>query len=196
MNKRPDVLRTFVAIEIPAEVKAFLDGIASDLRKTRADVKWVRPEAMHLTLKFLGDTDKDLIPVLERDLRPIFLDFNPFEIAIAGLGAFPNLRRPRVIWAGLTEASRNLDVLAARIADKVQGHGFKKEKRGFNAHLTLGRIRSNRGQTELVDTVRQSLDMSGPGFVADHAVLFQSILKPSGAEYKPLCHFPFAEVRS
>ena len=189
MNTKPDTVRSFVAIELPEQAKSFLTEISANLRRIDADVKWVKPESIHLTLKFLGEIHRDTIPSIERDLGPALLEFTPFRIQIIGLGAFPNLKRPRVIWAGLQDTSGTLAPLAARVEEALQPHGFKKEKRRFNPHLTLGRVRSARGQLDLVDAVRQGMDLLGPSFTVDGAVLFQSILKPSGAEYRALCRF-------
>ncbi len=193
MAKVHEVVRAFVAIEIPETAKSFLKDIGSDLKSIAADVKWVRPEGMHLTLKFLGDIQTNRIPVFERDLRPAFSEFHSFEIRIAGMGAFPNMRRPRVIWVGIEDPSSILAPMAQRVEDVFLAHGFKKEKRGFSPHLTLGRVRSDRGQYELVEAVRQRMDIAGPSFFVDSAVLFQSILRPTGAEYRPLCHFPLGK---
>ncbi len=194
MTKEPEVVRAFVAVEIPESAKSFLDGLGSDLKRVGADVKWVRPEGIHLTLKFLGDIRSDRIPVFERDLGPMFSEFRPFEIRISGVGAFPNLRRPRVIWTGLDDPSGGLMPLAGRVEDVFLVHGFKREKRGFNPHLTIGRVRSGRGQDELVEAVRQRMDMLGPGFLIESAVLFQSILRPTGAVYSALCRFPLGKT--
>lgn len=189
MSGKPDTVRAFVAIDIPEQVRSFLEGISSDLKRTGADVRWVRSHGIHLTLKFLGEIPRDMISLLERDLRPVFLESGPFPIHVSGLGAFPNLRRPRVVWAGLKDPTGTLAPLAARVESALLPHGFKKEKRGFNPHLTLGRVKSARGQPDLVEEVRQRMDLCGPSFTVDSGVLFRSILKPSGAEYHPLCRF-------
>ncbi|MBM3298934.1 MAG: RNA 2',3'-cyclic phosphodiesterase [Deltaproteobacteria bacterium] len=192
MLNKIEEIRSFIAIEVPQEAKAFLEKVSTELKRTRADVKWVRPEGIHLTLKFLGQVRMDLIAVLERELAPVFAEFTPFEIQIAGLGAFPGLGRPRVVWAGLTEPFGALPLMAGRLDEKLERFGFSREKRPFSPHLTLGRVRSNSGLAAMVETVRQQMDIQGPKFTADHAILFQSILKPSGAEYRALCRFYFS----
>lgn len=188
-----DTIRAFVALEVPEEGRIFLGSVATDLRRTRADVKWVRPEAIHITLKFLGEIAKDLISDIERDLTPVFAELSPFRLTIRGLGAFPNLARVRVIWAGIHEEKACLSSVAGRVETVLEPYGFAREKRPFSPHLTLGRARSGKGMGELVDAIRQKLDLTGPSFVARHAVLFQSILKPTGAEYRALRHFPFCD---
>jgi 2'-5' RNA ligase len=185
-------VRAFVAIELPAEVELFLRAIVTDLKKTAADVKWTRPEGTHLTLKFLGNISTDLIPVLETQLGPVFSSQKAVSLCVGGLGAFPSLGRPRVIWAGLHDSEGALGPLARRVDELLVPFGFDREKRAFTPHLTLGRVRSSRRMADLVEEVRQNMDVAGPSFCADHAVLFQSILRPTGAEYHPLVRFPFA----
>jgi len=185
-------VRGFVAIELPAEVKSFLRAIVADLKKTAADVKWARPEGTHLTLKFLGNMPTDVIPILEKELSPAFSAQKAVSLRMKGLGAFPSLGRPRVIWAGLDDPDLALVPLARRVEDLLVPLGFGREKRPFSPHLTLGRVRSNKRMADLVEEVRQNMDSPGPSFSADKAVLFQSILKPTGAEYHPLVLFPFA----
>lgn len=188
-----DTIRAFVALELSEDGKAFLESVSDSLRRTRADVKWVRPEAIHITLKFLGEIAKDLISDIEQDLTPVFAQQPPFRLTVRGLGAFPNLSRPRVIWAGIHEENPCLSRVAGRVETVLEPRGFAREKRPFSPHLTLGRVRSGKGIGELVDTIRQKLDLTGPSFVARRAVLFQSILKPTGAEYHALRHFPFSD---
>jgi 2'-5' RNA ligase len=185
-------IRAFVAIELPPEAKSFLRAMVTDLKKTAADVKWTRPEGTHLTLKFLGNISTDLVPVLQAQLGPVFSAQKAVSLRVNGLGAFPNLGRPRVIWAGLQDSEDALGPLARRVEELLVPLGFDREKRAFTPHLTLGRVRSSKNMADLVEEIRQNMDVAGPSFCADHAVLFQSILTPTGAEYHSLVRFPFA----
>ncbi len=189
MPRNSDEIRGFVAIELPRTVKTFLTKISADLKRCRADVKWVRPEGMHLTLKFLGNVRGDLIPAIENELRSILVGQAAMNMQVTGLGAFPGLNKPRVIWAGLKDVSGRIAPLAAEIDKALEPLGFEREKRPFSPHLTLGRVRSNSGIRDLVEAVRNQMDVAGPKFVADRVIFFESILKPSGAEYHPLCSF-------
>ncbi len=192
MNADSQKIRTFIAIELPDNVKEFLEDISSRLKKCRADVKWVRTSGMHLTLKFLGYVGMDLVPIIERDLQLVFAVQKPFPLAVLGLGAFPGLARPRVMWAGLNDPEDMAARLASKVDEILEPLGFQREKRPLTPHLTLGRVRSNKNCGDLIEAVRQSMDISGPTFVADHAVLFQSILKPAGAEYSVIGSFDFS----
>jgi len=192
MDQLDGEIRSFIALELPSEVKGFLAKVTEDLKKTGADVKWVRPEGMHLTLKFLGEIPAPSVPAIREQLSPEFARQKPFELHVSGLGAFPDLKRPRVVWAGLKDPLNLIGPLATRVDGLLEPLGFRREKRPFNAHLTLGRVRSLKKSTELVDSLRQAFDLSGPTFPVDHAVLFRSILRPTGAEYHSLCRFNFA----
>jgi 2'-5' RNA ligase len=187
-----DDVRAFIAIELPEDVKRFLERISTKLKKCGADVGWVRTENIHLTLKFLGSVRPDLIPSIEEAVAPVFGEQSPVNLAVRGLGVFPGMRSPRVVWTGCVDSSKALGPLVAKLEESLEPLGFTKEKRPFSPHLTLGRARSNKRVPDLVEELRQNLDVSGPEFTADHAVLFQSVLKPTGAEYRPLRSFGFA----
>ena len=194
MRADAETIRAFIAIELPNNVKEFLEETSSRLKKCGADVKWVRTSGIHLTLKFLGYVKTDIISIIQNDLQPIFEEQRPFPLVISSLGAFPALAKPRVIWAGLSDPDKMVTPLVSRLEDILEPLGFKREKRPFTPHLTLGRVRSNRNSSELIDAVRQSSEFSGPTFMANHAVLFESILKPTGAEYLVLRSFDFSET--
>ena len=184
-------VRAFIAIELPGTVKAFLTKISTELKICGGHVKWVRPGGIHLTLKFLGSVRSGLLPRIEETAQPVFTDQKPISLSVSGLGAFPGLRKPRVVWAGLKEPAGVLAPLVRRLEDALEPLGFAKEKRPFNPHLTLGRFKSNEKSSDLIETIRQKMDIVGPSFVADHAVLFESVLKHSGAEYFQICRFDF-----
>jgi RNA 2',3'-cyclic 3'-phosphodiesterase len=184
-------VRAFIAIELPDPVKSFLKGISAELKLCGANVKWVRPEAMHLTLKFLGSVPTDLLPQIQEAALSLFKEQKPTRLQVSRLGAFPGLRKPRVVWAGLEDASGVIIPLVDRLETALEPLGFPKENRPFNPHLTLGRFKSNERSSELIETIRQKMDIMGPSFVADHAVLFESVLKPSGAEYFQLFRFDY-----
>ncbi len=192
MQNESKEIRSFIAIELPEAVKEFLEETSSELKKCGADVKWVKTAGIHLTLKFLGNVRMGLIPVIEQRARPIFAAQRPVRVQVRGLGAFPSLGRPRVIWAGLQVSGETLSILVKELEQELELLGFKAEKRAFAPHLTLGRVRSGKGGADLVQAVRQRMTIAGPTFEADHAILFQSILKPSGAEYFAISRFEFS----
>ncbi len=184
-------VRAFIAIELPESVKSFLVKISAELKLCGGPVKWVRPEGIHLTLKFLGSVPSDLLPRIHEAALPLFREQKPTQLHVSGLGAFPHLRRPRVVWAGLEDPAGVLSPLVNSLETVLEPLGFPKEKRPFNPHLTLGRFKSNEKSSELIEAIRQKMDIVGPSFVADHAILFESVLKPSGAEYFQLFRFDY-----
>ncbi|MBI5249414.1 MAG: RNA 2',3'-cyclic phosphodiesterase [Desulfomonile tiedjei] len=192
MPEKNDEVRVFFAIELPETIKLFLKQIATDLKKHGGDVRWVNPAGVHLTLKFLGEIRSDLLKAIEDEVRPIFAYQKLSAHRVAKLGVFPDLRKPRVVWVGCSDDSGALVPLVSKLEDSLATLGFPKEKRPFRAHLTLGRVRSSKGISGLTDVIQESADISGPSFVVDHAILFRSILKPSGAEYSPLFRFDFS----
>lgn len=173
--------RLFVAIEIPEAVKKKLRGLQEELKRVGAGVKWTDPGGVHLTLKFLGGVEVDRIGDLVQVLEDIGKRFSPFWVRVGGTGAFPNPRRPRVLWVGI-EKEKSLWDLQRRVEEGLQALGFPKEDRAFSPHLTLGRIRNPKPSQGLT-TQLQKLGFELDTFPADRMVLMRSDLKPQGAVY-------------
>ncbi|MFC1549628.1 RNA 2',3'-cyclic phosphodiesterase [Nitrospirota bacterium] len=134
-------LRTFIAIEVPENVRSAIIEALGPLRKLLPDpVKWVGPDNIHLTLKFLGDTPEEKIRGIEAAMARAAGALEPMEVAVSGAGAFPNLRRPSVIWAGLNCPPALLE-LKKRIESELASLGFEEDSRVFSPHLTVGRVR-------------------------------------------------------
>lgn len=177
-------MRLFIAVEISEEIKREIVKITDKFKEAGADVKWVRPEGMHLTLKFLGEVDETRKDKIVDILKPISKTKSPFIITFQGLGAFPDLKRPRVIWIGAEKGKEELKNIAEEIEGPLSEMGFSKEKREFSPHLTLGRVKSNRGIKELVSLLTGCNDLILSELNADKISLIQSILKREGSEYK------------
>jgi RNA 2',3'-cyclic 3'-phosphodiesterase len=184
-------IRAFIAIEAPDAIKDFLTSVSEKLSGFRENIGWVKPHAMHLTLKFLGQVGTDMIPRIELEAGPVFAEQRSFQIGAHGVGAFPNLFRPRVIRAGCVDKENQLGPLVARLEHALEPLGFEREKRPFSPHFTLGRVRSQVRSKELFDAIKEREDLAGPSFVASRATLFQSKLQRSGAEYISLARFDF-----
>ncbi|HMK33984.1 MAG TPA: RNA 2',3'-cyclic phosphodiesterase [Desulfomonilaceae bacterium] len=182
-------VRAFIAVELPREVKAFLSDLSISLKKCDADVKWVKPDGMHLTLKFLGNVPTDVLPNIKEKAAPVFAEQPALRLGIRHVGAFPALKRPRVVWAGCHDPEARLGRVAANLEHALVPLGFAKEKRAFNPHLTLGRVRSSERIGDLIRAIQDKVHVVGPDFVADHAVLFESILSPAGAQYVEIYRF-------
>lgn len=188
-------IRAFVALELPENAIKFLDEIAAVLKQSRADIRWTRIASIHVTLKFLGNIEVSRISDVEQAIEPVFGSQTPFVSAISGLGVFPNLMRPRVIWAGLDDSLGHLGRMAGLIDSALDNLGFERETRPYNPHLTLGRTKSDKGKDTLVDLIR-NLECKGPSFELDRATLFQSILGQNGPRYTPISMFSFGKKTS
>ena len=178
-----DTFRAFIAIDLPESVKIFLSEAQEALKVYRFRVKWVRPQNIHLTLKFLGntataDTDKIVAAMTQATKNcPVM------SLAAKGIGVFPNARRPRVIWAGLkgqVEALANLQqTLDAHLADA----GFPAETRAFKSHLTLGRVKGKMAPARMKAAIDELEKFESEPFEINQVVLFKSDLRPTGAVY-------------
>lgn len=182
-------MRAFIAFELPDELRAALAVISAGLRNNLPDapLSWVPASNMHLTLKFLGEISLAQVPAIAAVLQPLSESYAPIPISLSGLGAFPNLRRPRVLWAGL-QAPAALAQLAAEAEAALHAHGFPRSPRAFTPHLTLARVRREAQPAQLAGLqpalAHQSVPAaSGP---LEQLVLFESQLKPSGAVYNSL----------
>ncbi|MBP8986078.1 MAG: RNA 2',3'-cyclic phosphodiesterase [Syntrophobacterales bacterium] len=184
-------VRSFLAIDLPEEVKAGLGRISDSLKRRVGGVRWTRPEGIHLTLKFFGDISGEEIARISMVAGSAAGVTAPFQLTVEGLGVFPGLKRPRVLWVGV---GGRLDILArlqGGIESALEAQGFKKEGRGFKPHLTLGRFRSP-GEVSGIERVFAGRnDYRAGGFTAEGLTLFKSDLTPKGAVYSALEFFPF-----
>ena len=187
-------LRCFVAIEIPEPIKRDIGELLEILKKYNVDVKWIRHENLHLTLKFLGNTPEDLLPKIKESLLNIVLSYEPFNIKIYTIGVFPNKKYPRVIWVGV-EDSGILTKLKKDIENSMVLLGYQKEDREFNPHLTLGRVRSQKGIVNLINELDNFKDRDFGGINVESIKLMKSELKPKGAEYSCLDEIPFGRKK-
>ena len=186
-------MRAFIAIEIPHSLQEKMGSLQKELKKSGADVRWTKPEGVHLTLKFLGEINQEKVKKLIAKLKDDIPSFDPLKICLKGLGGFPNLNRPRVLWLGVEPAGQGLKQLQKEIEKSLQPLGFPQEGRDFKPHLTLGRVKSFQGQTALIRMVKDKENIELGEFTTDCYYLFQSILKPSGAEYHKIHKFMLRE---
>jgi len=184
-------IRTFIAIELDESVKDGLAKLQERLKgkAPQGSVRWVRLEGIHLTLKFLGDVPADQIEEITRALQKSCQGFAPFSLSCGGLGCFPNLKRPRVMWVGIQEETGTLAKLQKAIEENVAPLGYPAEKRKFSPHLTLGRVQKRAGagdQRRLGELVGAS-EIGILGQMEVRSVnLMRSDLRPSGAVYTRL----------
>jgi 2'-5' RNA ligase len=146
----------------------------------------VRTQNIHLTLKFLGDINPGDLDDIDGAMADAAAGFAPLTLKIGGIGFFPGIKRPRVVWVGLGGEIANLLDLQRNLEDRLATVGFVREKRSFKAHLTLGRIRQAADPATIRRILKEYIDLGDHQFIADRITLFKSDLKPCGAEYSPL----------
>lgn len=176
-------MRAFIAIDLDPEIKSALDALVRVLKSGRADVRWVGSAGMHLTLKFLGPIDAGRADTVREVLDAVGSRHAPFEIRVEGTGAFPGERNPRVLWVGFAAAPELLR-LQEDLDCSLEAEGFERERRAFTPHLTLGRVKGpGRLETAMAELSRRKTAAFG-AMIADRLALFESLLKPEGAEYR------------
>lgn len=183
-------MRLFVALEIPVPVREALAALLRELRPLAPQVKWVRAENLHVTLKFIGEVPSQKAEGIRAALAQ-FRTEGAFDLRFRGLGFFPNEKRPRVFWAGI-ECDSRLARLAAEIEAKLEPLGIARESRAFSPHLTLARFPAPGMPEKLRAAVDGSRGRDFGELRANEFVLIESKLKSSGAEYTPLQSFPLA----
>jgi RNA 2',3'-cyclic 3'-phosphodiesterase len=182
-------VRTFIAIEIPSEVKSALAALQSELRRAGADVSWTKPENIHLTLNFLGEVDERRIGEVENVCVASAVEFQPFTLSLNDTGVFPNARQPRVLWVGLAGEIGKTSEMRKRLDDGLALIGFEREEKDFRPHLTIGRVKSNRKIRELL-AIAGARQVPASPFVVAEIVLMKSELHPAGARYTPMARAP------
>ena len=177
-------MRTFIAIEIPEEIKAEMAGIQDQLRSASVvDAGWTRPEGIHLTLKFLGEVPEANVPQMMNALTAVTAGTDMFRLDLAGVGTFPNPGSARVVWIGVEGDIDRLLKLQAAVEDAMDHLGFERENRKFTPHLTLARIKFIRSRKAWLSALDSVKDIRLPSFLVNAISLMKSELKPSGAVY-------------
>ncbi len=183
-------MRVFVAINLSQQEKGRLEAVARPLWESRFPVRWVPAQNVHLTLKFLGEVEEDRLPDLFAAVGGTAVGIRAFDMAVNGFGAFPSLRRPQVVWAGI-EVNPPLSELQERVEAALEALGYERERRRFHPHLTLGRARKHARPNEFkgFDELVGQLVYEDVFHVAAVDVM-QSQLKPSGAVYSVIHSVP------
>ena len=194
------VLRTFIAVELDEALRIALAELQARFKRQAppGSVKWVSPDGIHLTLKFLGDTPSRRLGEIRAALEAACADLRPFEVALAGRGCVPNTRRPRVVWVGVHDSGRRLARLQDAIERNVAPLGWPVEARPFSPHLTLGRLARDAGArvAAQVGTVIESSIVEHIGSQTVTGVLLvQSELRTSGALYRTLLCVPLGAAQ-
>ena len=184
-------IRSFLAFELPEEIKGIITHVSEDLRKSSPDLKWVRVDNIHLTLVFMGNVKRDDLPAIGDAARKVCQGYGHFNISMKGMGVFPNRRNPRVIWLGLEGDLERMSFLRDALQKHLRPFGIKEEKRRFKPHLTIGRFRKvGKSNFNIDEAITKYGAMTSPVCILKELILFKSDLKPTGAVYTKLETWP------
>ncbi|MDX9702545.1 MAG: RNA 2',3'-cyclic phosphodiesterase [Candidatus Auribacterota bacterium] len=183
-------LRLFIALTLPDDIRATLEKVLSASASMPDKVKWVEPNNLHLTLKFLGNVPKFAVNKICSVIDVVISSRKKFVYELQGLGCFPNLARPRVLFAGASQGMEQLKSIAQDFEDQLVALGFEKENRDFKPHITLGRFKHGHGKTsvsnQLLTFIGNNKSTYFGSFTVSNITLVQSILKADGPLYTPL----------
>jgi RNA 2',3'-cyclic 3'-phosphodiesterase len=179
------MVRCFIAVECnEAKIITGIRNVQGLLETTGGKLKHVEPENIHLTLKFLGEIEHNKADQVKKIIEEI--SFKPFWVKVEGVGVFPNLSRPRTVWAGVSKGKEELTEIFEEVDEEMFELGFDKERRRFHPHFTISRVRSGRNRESLVEELMRLQDHPFGEINVDHIELKKSVLTPSGPIYSTL----------
>ena len=189
------MIRVFLAVELSSNIQEKLFALQQQLKEILPPINWVRPESIHLTLKFLGYVEPSVVSQLLSALEPIGEKHEPFSVDVQGLGVFPQVKHPRIFWVGLTGNTQALHDLEFEIEAALEPLGFPPEEKTYHPHLTLARIKRENAKigSALMESGVLESDQYLGTLTIDRFTLFQSDLDSSGATYTPLGTVVFSE---
>lgn len=179
-------IRAFIAIELPGKIVSSIGKIQERIDAYGFKIRWIRPKNIHLTLKFLGDIKAESINEISGAMDESVRGQAPISLQAKGLGVFPGIKRPRVIWTGVSGQVNQLIECQKRLAENLERIGFPKENRSFKVHLTFGRAKNRLDPKRLADALSEFSGFESEEFVANRIILYKSDLKPTGAVYTKL----------
>ena len=183
-----DKLRVFIAVPIPAEIRRGLAGLEKRLMAAGADIKWVSEENLHITLKFLGYVEPDRMDAICRAVESAAEGTAAFEAALSGVGAFPKVSRPSVVWAGTSAGHEELKALSERVEVALESIGFAREDRPFSAHITIGRVKSPKNRDALREMIERLREEDMGSFSVESVAVMRSDLRPTGPMYTAIAN--------
>ena len=194
MSTMSETLRTFIAIELPERIQSSIRQLQNDLKKYRLNVRWVRTENIHLTLKFLGNIQTLDVQRIAGAIADTAETQDAFELKAAGIGVFPNIRNPRVLWTGLSGNVPALLSLHQSLENYLGKQRVKKDKRRFKGHLTLGRAKGKIDARQMMDTIVACGGFESDVFSVRSITFFQSDLQKAGPVYTPIMRAPLGRA--
>lgn len=186
------MIRSFIAIDLPEKTREELGLIQEKLKRSKAGVRWVKSSSIHLTLKFLGNIHSAQVDDIAATMTHVVRDEPPLNLCAGGLGAFPSLHKPRVIWVGLRGELERLVHMQARLENGLEPLGFAREQRSFRPHLTIGRVKDRHRLQSLIEAISALELPEFNSFDVAEIILYKSELRPTGAIYTKLHRIPLA----
>jgi 2'-5' RNA ligase len=184
----PESIRSFLAFDLENEtVQKRLATVQNLVVQTGADLKLVEPQNIHMTIRFLGDITPNMAEKIFEEMQKV--QFTPFNVQIKGLGIFPDLRYPRVVWAGITEGADQLKSVFSQLEPRLRSLGFAADPKGFSPHLTIARVKSGKNKAQLADFVTKNANYDFGTVKAECLRLKRSDLTPRGPNYSTLKEF-------
>lgn len=184
----PETIRSFIAFDIEnAQVLERVMQMQKILAETGADLKLVEPENIHITMRFLGNITQTMVDKVYEEMKKV--KFTPFDVKIRGVGAFPNIHHPRVLWAGITQGAEQLRAIFSQLEPNLRRLGFAPDPKGFSPHLTIARVRSGRNKAQLAKRLEENLNFEFGVVRANCLRLKKSDLTPKGPIYSTLKEF-------
>ncbi len=190
MEHTHETIRSFLALDLDEASKDWIEeGKKTWIKNIKGNPRWVKREGFHITLHFFGEIPATVVERIEHILTPVAASLSPLTLQVRGLGAFPNPKRPRVLWVGVNEVkgSPPLKRLHTAVEQTLADEGFPVENRPFSAHITIARLK----KPQPIPWERLHNPTLCPPFQVNEMVLYQSILTPHGARYRPLKHLSF-----
>ena len=192
MTDKPNIIRAFIGIKLPDFLKDRLKEVQRTMRANNIKAKYIPVKNMHLTLKFIGSMDHALLPEIKNILTDCTQYAKPINLSSKGIGVFPTIKSPKVIWAGIKGEIHKLETLNAKLEQGLSTLGIPGEKRKYKGHLTFARFKHNRFNTKkLKNTLQQMGQFESDSFIIDELNLFQSRLMPEGPLYTELFSVKF-----
>ena len=181
----PEMIRSFIAFDIDNKsVLRKLSEAQDKLVNTGADLKLVKPQSIHMTMRFLGDVHPSMVDAIHEEMEKV--SFTPFDVELKGIGVFPNMKYLRVVWAGIHKGANELKKIFDQLEPRLRKLGFRPDPKGFSPHLTIARVRRGRNKAELIRCVKELADYEFGILRADCLRLKKSVLTPKGPIYSTL----------
>lgn len=182
-----DIKRLFLSVEIPKKIEEALKTLEDALKKTACDAHWIKPTNIHLTLKFLGAVEEEKIAPITKAIISTFSSTQSLSVTLGKLGGFPSLNTLHILWAGINDPNKEITKLVNGVENTLSRLGFKEEKKEFQAHLTLARLRSALNKPQLIEKIQEiNKTLQPQNFLINNITLFESHLTPQGSVYSKI----------